>query len=315
MYKNSKPVIIVAGDIESVFLEIFFKSFKFAKRPLVLIVNKKILKQQIKHFGYKFHLNEIFDQDLKNKKLNNKVINFIDVPIKNRNYTKEYIENCFCISLKILKKNKDISLINGPINKEKFIKNRYLGITEYLGDKTNKLKEVVMLIYNQKLSVSPITTHLPLKDVYKNISKMKIINHVEKIDHFFRKFLKKRPNIAITGLNPHCESNFKRSEEKNIIIPAINYLKSKNFKISGPFSADTVFLENNYKKFDVVIGMYHDQVLTPIKSLFGFNAINITLGLPFLRISPDHGPNVKMFGKNISNPDSLREAIKFLNSK
>ena len=164
-----------------------------------------------------------------------------------------------------------------------------------------------MLIYNKKLSVSPLTTHLPLKDVYKNISKKKIINHVKKIDHFFKKYLKKKPNIAITGLNPHCESNFKKSEEKNIIIPAINYLISKKFKVSGPFPADTIFLKDNYKKFDVVIGMYHDQVLAPIKSIFGFNAINITIGLPFLRISPDHGPNVKMFGKNISNPDSLKK--------
>ena len=84
-----------------------------------------------------------------------------------------------------------------------------------------------MLIYNEKLSVSPITTHLPLKDVYKNITKIKIINHVKKIDYFYKKFLNKKPNIAITGLNPHCESNFKNSEEKNIIIPAINYLKFK----------------------------------------------------------------------------------------
>ena len=99
----------------------------------------------------------------------------------------------------------------------------------------------------------------------------------------------------------------------NIIKPAISYLKSKKFKVSGPFPADTIFLKNNHKKYDVIVGMYHDQVLAPIKSIFGFNAINITLGLPFLRISPDHGPNVKMFGKNISNPNSLREAIKFLN--
>ena len=100
---------------------------------------------------------------------------------------------------------------------------------------------------------------------------------------FLKNILKKKPNIAITGLNPHCESNFKKSEEKNIIIPAINYLKSKKFKVSGPFPADTIFLKDNYKKFDVIIGMYHDQVLAPIKSIFGFNAINITLGLPFLK--------------------------------
>lgn len=315
MSKNYSPIIVVSGDPKSIFLEIFFKSFKIAKRPLVLVVNKKILKQQMKLLKYKFNLNEIFDLNIDKKTINNKGLNFINVPIKSINNTKEYIENCFNISLKILNKNRNISLINGPINKEKFIKNKHLGITEYLGSKTNKLKDVVMLIYNKKLSVSPLTTHLPLKDVYKNISKIKIINHVKKIDHFFNINFKKKPNIAITGLNPHCESNFKKSEEKNIIVPAINYLISKNFKVSGPFPADTIFLKNNYKKFDVIIGMYHDQVLAPIKSIFGFNAINITLGLPFLRVSPDHGPNVRMFGKNISSPNSLKEAIKFLDSK
>lgn len=315
MSKNYNPILVISGDPKSIFLEIFFKSFKVAKRPLVLIVSKKILKQQMTLFNYKFNLNEISNVKIDKAKLNNKVINFIDIKIKDTNNTREYLKKCFNIALKILKQNRNISIINGPINKEKFLKRKYLGITEYLGSKTNKLNEVVMLIYNEKLSVSPITTHLPLKDVHKNITKDKIINQVKKIDNFFKKHLKKKPNIAITGLNPHCESNFKKSEEKHIIIPAVNFLKSKNFKVSGPFPADTIFLKNNYKKFDVVIGMYHDQVLAPIKSIFGFNAINITLGLPFLRISPDHGPNVKMFGKNISNPDSLRKAIKFLNTK
>ena len=95
-------------------------------------------------------------------------------------------------------------------------------------------------------------------------------------------------------------------------MPAIKYLSKKKFKVSGPYAADTIFLRDKFKKFDVIIGMYHDQVLAPIKSIFGFKAINITLGLPFLRISPDHGPNSEMFLKNKSNPDSLIEAIKFL---
>ncbi|MDC0167738.1 4-hydroxythreonine-4-phosphate dehydrogenase PdxA, partial [Candidatus Pelagibacter sp.] len=82
--------------------------------------------------------------------------------------------------------------------------------------------------------------------------------------------------------------------------------------VSGPYSADTSFLKNNRKKFDVIIGMYHDQVLTPLKTLFEYDAINITLGLPFDRISPDHGPNEKMLGKNLSNPLSLLRAIQFL---
>ena len=86
----------------------------------------------------------------------------------------------------------------------------------------------------------------------------------------------------------------------------------KKYKVDGPFAADTIFMKEQLKKYDVIIGMYHDQVLTPAKALFGFNAINITLGLPFIRISPDHGPNVSMLGKNTSNPQSLIEALKFL---
>ena len=90
------------------------------------------------------------------------------------------------------------------------------------------------------------------------------------------------PKIAVfTGLNPHCESNFHKNEDEKIIMPAIKYLSKKKFKVSGPYAADTIFLKNKFKKFDVIIGMYHDQVLAPIKSIFGFKAINITLGLPF----------------------------------
>ena len=85
-----------------------------------------------------------------------------------------------------------------------------------------------------------------------------------------------------------------------------------NYNISGPYPADTLFTKKNRKNFDVILGMYHDQVLTPIKTLFEYDAINITLGLPFIRISPDHGPNEKMLGKNKSNPKSLIQAINFL---
>ena len=86
----------------------------------------------------------------------------------------------------------------------------------------------------------------------------------------------------------------------------------RKFRVSGPYPADTIFLKKNRKKFDVILGMYHDQVLSPIKTLFEYDAINITLGLPFVRISPDHGPNEKMVGKNVSSPLSLYKAISFL---
>ena len=168
-----------------------------------------------------------------------------------------------------------------------------------------------MLIYNKDLAVCPITTHLPLKLVTKEIKGKLISDKVSLINNFYIKRFNMKPKIAILGLNPHCESVHKFNEDEKIIKPLIKRLKNK-FNISGPYPADTIFLKDNRKNFDVIIGMYHDQVLTPLKTLYEYDAINITIGLPFIRISPDHGPNVNMLGKNLSNPLSLLNAIKFL---
>ncbi len=169
-----------------------------------------------------------------------------------------------------------------------------------------------MLIYNKNLSVCPLTTHVPLKYVPKYITKKNIYEKIKLINNFYKKNRGFVPKIGVVGLNPHCESVDKFNEDDQIIKPAIKHLLKLGFKVSGPFAADTIFLKKNRKKFDVILGMYHDQVLTPIKTLFEYDAINITLGLPFLRLSPDHGPNEKMIGKNISNPLSLVRAIEFL---
>ena len=320
---SRKPIIIVAGEPNSIFLEIFFNIIKIKKykNPLIIIVSKEILIKQMIKLGFNFKIN-LIDYNFKfMSNLDNKKIIVIDVNYdfkkcfeKISDKSNNYINECFDIALNILKKNKFSSFVNGPISKKHFLGGRILGITEYLAKKTKKTNKVAMLIYNKKLSVSPITTHLPLKDVHKNISKQKIFTHVRLISKFYKKKFLRNPRIAITGLNPHCESNFKNSEEDKYIKPAIKALVQKNYNIKGPFAADTIFMKVQSKNYDVIIGMYHDQVLTPIKSLFGFDAINITLGLPFTRISPDHGPNYPMIGKNLSNPKSLMEAIKFLDN-
>lgn len=316
---NYKPIIIVSGEPYSVFLEIFFKIKKDKfKRPIILIVSKKLLCSQMKKLNFDFNINLIDKDKIDYKKLDNKKINLIDVDFKfQKTFDKitdksnKYIKKSFNIALKLLKTNKFIGLINGPISKKNFLKEKFFGITEYLAHQT-KTKNFAMLIYNKSLSVCPITTHLPLKEVHKNITKKMIINKTILINNFYKKKFKKSPKIAITGLNPHCESNYKSSEEKNIIIPSINHVKKKGIKLEGPFAADTIFMAEHVKKYDVIIGMYHDQVLTPAKTLFGFEAINITLGLPYTRISPDHGPNTAMLGKNLSSPKSLLKALKFL---
>ena len=320
---SCKPIIIVAGEPNSVFLEIFFKSLKFKKykSPLIIVCSKKLLQEQMKKLKFNYKIN-IVDKDFaKLDALNNKQINLVNVDYnfkrcfeKISNKSNNYIKNCFGVALEIIKKNQLTKFINGPISKKHFLKGKTPGITEYLAKKTNKDHKVAMLIHNKNLSVSPLTTHLALKDVSRKISKKKIQIHVKLINDFYKTNFNKKPKIAITGLNPHCESNFNNSEEDKVIIPAIKNLKQRKFNVDGPYPADTIFIKDYIKKYDVIIGMYHDQVLTPMKTLFNFDAINITLGLPFIRVSPDHGPNTSMLGKNKSNPQSLIEALKFLDN-
>ncbi len=170
-----------------------------------------------------------------------------------------------------------------------------------------------MLIYNKKLSVSPITTHIPLNQVSRKINKLEIVKKVKIISNFYKKIFRKSPNIAIMGLNPHNFSSKKKSEEKEIILPAVKAIKKLGIKAMGPISPDAFFAIFKQYKIDVIVGMYHDQVLSPFKTLFKYDAINITLGLPYIRISPDHGVAENIIGKNVADPKSLIESIKFFN--
>jgi len=317
---NSKYILIVNGEPNSIFLEIFFKALKYRKfnNPIILISSEKLLKLQMKHFNFKKKIRVLDYRKLDEYNINNKSINLINVDFaQNKAFEKissksnDFIKKSFYLGFKIIKKYKIIRFINGPIVKKTFLQSKYPGITEYISRKFN-IKNSAMLIYNKNLSVCPITTHLPLKSVSKKITKKNIINKTKLIDDFYKKKFNKKPQIAILGLNPHCESINKFNEDEKIIKPAVKLLKRNHYNISGPYSADTFFIKKNRKKYDAVIGMYHDQVLTPIKTIFEYDAINITLGLPFIRVSPDHGPNEIMIGKNLSNPLSLIQGINFL---
>ena len=317
-----RPIIVIVGEPNSIFSEIFFKSLenKNFRSPIILIASKNLIELQMKKLKIKKKIRLITIENLKKDYLDNKKINLFNVSYNQKkafdkisNKSNRYIKKSFDIALKILNQKITNKLINGPISKKFFLKKKYLGITEYLAYKTGT-KNYAMLIYNKNLSVCPLTTHLPLKKVSKQINKNIIRKKIKLIDIFYKKILKLKPKMAITGLNPHCESVDNFNEDEKIINPAIKSLNKLNYKISGPLPADTIFLRNNRKKYNVIIGMYHDQVLTPLKTLYEYDAINITLGLPFLRISPDHGPNEKMYGKNKSDPMSLIRAIKFLDT-
>ena len=308
-----KPIIIVSGDPKSVFLEIFFKSVrkKKIKSPIILICSENLLKKNMRKFNFKKKIKLLHLNQIQKFNLNNNSINLIDIKLNKHSNINHYIEKSFFAAFKIIKDGLTDKFINGPISKKKFLKKKYLGITEYICDHFS-IKKNAMLIYNKNLSVCPITTHVPIKQVSKKITKAIIKEKVQLLEKFYIKQFKYKPKIAILGLNPHCESIEKFNEDEKIIKPAVQNLKKLRYNIDGPYSADTAFLKQNRVKYDVIIGSYHDQVLTPLKTLFEYDAINITLGLPFLRISPDHGPNEKMVGKNISNPLSLIKAISFL---
>jgi len=316
---NYSPILIVSGEPNSVFLELFFKVLKKdkIKSPIILISSKKLLTLQMQKLEFKKKIKLLQVSKLKSYKLDNKTINLIDVKYnpdkafeKISKKSNIFIKNSFDLAFQIIKKNNIHKFINGPISKKQFLKNKFLGITEYISEKF-QANNTCMLIYNDTLSVCPITTHLPLKLVSKKINKKIISKNISLVNNFYEKKFNIKPRIAILGLNPHCESVHKYNEDEKIIKPTIQHLKNR-YNVSGPYPADTIFLKNNRKKFDVIIGMYHDQVLAPLKTLFEYDAINITLGLPFIRVSPDHGPNETMLGKNLSNPLSLSRAIKFL---
>jgi len=315
--------IVIEGDPEGVFLELFFKTLKSKsfKNYLILICSKNNLQKQMNKAKFKKKINLLDIKKTNEILLKKKEINLIDVKLKktknkklNNKNIKAYIEKCFEISFKLIKEGFANKLINGPVDKKIFLKNKFLGVTEYVSNKFNK-KNTGMLIYNKQLSVCPVTTHLPLKNVSRSINRNIIHDKINLVNNFYLKYLKLKPRIAVTGLNPHCESILKFNEDEKIIKPAIKTMKKRNINVKGPFPADTIFSSKNRKLFDVVIGMYHDQVLAPIKALYEFDAINITMGLPFLRATPDHGPNKQMAGKNISNPTSLIRALEFLDKQ
>ena len=314
-----RPIIIILGEPNSISSEIFLKSLNYIKKTklnFIIIGNYSLLEKQANYLDFKinvkFKLSEI-------NSLENVKFNFINVDYKQSkpfnlktNNSDTFVKKCFEHAVILLKKKLAIGLINLPINKSKFTKNKYKGITEYIADKTSNKNKENMLLFNENFSVLPLTTHIPLKKVYKEISYKKIEKACKNLNNFYLKTIKRKKfKIGILGLNPHNgENGYIGNEEKKIIIPAINKLK-KNYPIIGPLSPDTSFLQREKLKIDVLIGHYHDQILTTFKTKFDFDAINITIGLPFIRISPDHGIGTGIIGKGIANPTSFKKAVKF----
>ena len=313
----NKLFAIIAGEPNSINSEIIAKMWKRNKKlkNFFIIGNYSLLKKQIYKLGIKVPMVKI--KKFENYKKERKIF-VLDVPLKfesifkvSSSATKAYVFKCFDIAHNLAIKKKIFGFINAPINK-KIFNNKFLGVTEYLSNKNKKNNKEIMMIYNKDLSVVPLTTHIKIKNVTNKITFNLIKTKIITLNKFYFKLFKKKPKIAILGLNPHNSENEIDSIENKIIKPTVIKLKKLKINIKGPFPADTAFNKNKIN-YDVIVGMYHDQVLAPFKALYGYQAINLTLGLKYLRISPDHGTAQDIVGLNKADPQSLINSVNCFN--
>lgn len=203
------------------------------------------------------------------------------------------------------------ALVTAPINKENIQSDQFnfAGHTEYLTEKFEG--ESLMLLNNENLRIGIATNHIPVSAIAKSLTVEKIFTKLKILNKsLVQDFAINSPRIAVLALNPHAGDNgLIGKEEQEIITPAINNAKSIGLQVFGPYPADGFFGSGNYKKFDAILAMYHDQGLIPFKTLSFGEGVNFTAGLNIIRTSPDHGVAYDIAGKNIANEQSFRSAI------
>ena len=312
----SKPTFVSLGDPSGIGPEVFIKAIKDQKlkhhlSKVILVSSPKVIEGAISALDVKQKINLI--SDIKNARPDS--INLINVdgckdfvlgePTFNNS---KFIIECLSTAADLALTNSSC-LVTGPLNKsiiQKHIQN-FTGHTEFLKRKFNA-NEVLMYMTNGNLHLGILTTHIPLKEVSSAISRVLIKNKYKLLHHGLIDIFKlANPKIAVLGINPHAgEFGTIGNEEQNIILPAIDELRHEGYNANGPESADTVFTQT---KYDAVLSMYHDQALPVVKTIDFNRTVNITLGLPFLRISVDHG-TAEDIAKNYSaNYESMMEAL------
>ncbi|KLN60207.1 4-hydroxythreonine-4-phosphate dehydrogenase [Kiloniella spongiae] len=209
--------------------------------------------------------------------------------------------------------NEASAVVTNPINKAVLYQSGFdhPGHTEYLADVANSKTTSIMMLASKQLRVIPVTIHLSLEQAIKKLDSS-LIAHTIRTAHeaLIQDFGIGAPRVAVSGLNPHAgENGSMGTEEIDLIIPTLESLRNEGINIKGPLPADTMFHANAREEYDVAVCMYHDQALIPIKTLDFDNGVNITLGLPFIRTSPDHGTAYNIAGKGIANPSSFIAAI------
>jgi 4-phospho-D-threonate 3-dehydrogenase / 4-phospho-D-erythronate 3-dehydrogenase len=219
---------------------------------------------------------------------------------------------CIEAAVRLWKEGEIDAIATAPISKKAIALGGYdfPGHTEFLAHLTGT-KDFAMSFFGGDLRVVLLSTHLALRDAIELVKKDKLVELIKFSHREFSKLLKKEAKIAVAGLNPHAsEGSMFGTEERDEIIPAIKRSLESGIDVSGPFSPDTIFLRAFKGEFDAVVACYHDQATIAVKSLAFGESVNVTLGLPFIRTSVDHGTAFDIAGKNLADASSMKAAIK-----
>ena len=319
-----KRILVTAGEPASISSEITIKAIKKLKKEskseLILITDPSLIKHEIKNLNNSAELN-ILDKKQNFKDYKNDFINIIPIKLNEKiipgilnKKNSDFVLKSIKMSVDLVLQKKANAVVTNPINKFIMKSNnfKFNGHTEYLGHLSKFNKKPIMMLESEKLRVVPLTTHIPISSVSKKLNTKMIIEKINILNNELKNIYKIiNPKIYISGLNPHSGDGGKiGKEELTLIYPAIRKLEELGLNVQGPFPGDTLFQKNKIKEYDVAVCMYHDQALIPIKTLYSGNIINTTLGLDFIRTSPDHGTALDIAGKKKANPNSLILAIK-----
>ena len=311
---------ISIGDLNGIGMEVILKTFKDSRMadfctPIIFgstkvaSIHRKALELQDFNF---YTINKIEEAKANKVNLLNCWKNDIDVKFGTATATSgEYAFQSIKLACDALKDGKIDVLVTAPINKSSIqekIKN-FVGHTEFL--QGNFDGESLMIMESEAMKIAFVTGHIPLENVKTAITSEKIIKTTNQLNHsLMADFGIRKPKIAVIGLNPHAgEDGMLGSEENEIIIPAINKLKEAGVMAFGPYPADSFFTPKNLTAFDGILSMYHDQGLTPFKTLSFSEGVNYTAGLNIVRTSPVHGTAAEIAGKGEADEQSFREAV------
>lgn len=322
------PLAISIGEVAGIGPEIILKCWRLrhenALPPFFVVGASSVLHHTAKALGYEIELvriedpsqtMDIFPHSLPVLDIDSETD--VEAGFPNPS-TAPLVVGAIEKAVELILAGKASGLVTAPIQKAVLYEAGFSfpGHTEFLADlceiHTGNLQKSVMMLACEELRVVPLTIHTALSQVPAAITKPLITQTAETVlDALKKDFGLEQPHLAISGLNPHAgEEGGMGREEQDIILPAIQKMQQKGLKVSGPYPADTLFHKAAREKYDAALCMYHDQALIPIKTLDFDGGVNVTLGLPIVRTSPDHGTALDLAGKGQANPTSMINALK-----